>query len=237
MLDEDLHYYTKFKYQKIDQIGFDFNKLKKHDYHQDGDVDPEEPLDISLDYNAVINSLVVGQGASTVNFLFVKSPLMLKDVVKKFCKYYADHPTKEVNYYYDHTAIGRNVMLGDYTFSDQVLDILRDNGWDVNDIYIGQAPGYDIRYEMINNALSGCNELPMPGFNSNNCESLLISMENTMTRQGPSGFEIDKRSEPDANILPEHATHAQEAWATWYYGKFESQWNGSDGSFDDTGML
>jgi hypothetical protein len=237
MLDEDLHYYTKFKYQKIDQIGFDFNKLKKHDYHQDGDVDPEEPLDISLDYNAVINSLVVGQGASTLNFLFVKSPLMLKDVVKKFCKYYQDHPTKEVNYYYDHTAIGRNAMLGDYTFSDQVVDILRDNGWDVNDIYIGQAPGYDIRYEMINNALRGCNELPIPGFNSNNCESLLISMENTMTRQGPSGFEIDKRSERDANILPEHATHAQEAWATWYYGKFESQWNGSDGSFDDTGML
>ena len=237
MLDADIHYYTKFKYQRIDEIAYDFNKLKKHDYHQDGDVDPDEPIDIALDYNAVINSLVVAQEAKTLNFLFVKSPKMLKDVVKKFCRYYEDHPTREVNYYYDHTAIGRNALLGDYTFSDQVVDILEQNGWNVNQIYIGQAPGYGTRYEMFNNALRGCPELPMPRFNSNNCESLLISMENTMTRQGPSGFEIDKRSEKDPNILPEHATHAQEAWSTWYYGKFNDQWSNTTESFDDTGML
>lgn len=237
MLDEDMHYYTKFNYQKIDKIGFDFTKLKKHDYHQDGDVDPEEALDISLDYNAVINSLVVSQGANTINFLFVKSPLMLKDVVKKFCKYYQDHPTKEVNYYFDHTAVGRNAILGDYTFADQVIDILQENDWDVNEIYIGQSPSYESRYEMLNNALRGCPELPMPKFNHHNCESLLTSMENTMTRQGPSGFEIDKRSERDSNILPEHATHAQEAWSTWYYGKFADQWNDSAASFDDTEMI
>lgn len=237
MLDEDMHYYTKFNYQKIDKIGFDFTKLKKHDYHQDGDVDPEDALDISLDYNAVINSLVVSQGAKTINFLFVKSPLMLKDVVKKFCKYYQDHPTKEVNYYFDHTAIGRNAILGDYTFADQVIDILQENDWDVNEIYIGQSPSYESRYEMFNNALRGCPELPMPKFNHHNCESLLTSMENTMTRQGPSGFEIDKRSEKDANILPEHATHAQEAWSTWYYGKYADQWNDSAASFDDTEMI
>ena len=236
MLDEDLHYYTKFKYQKIDKVGFDFTKLKKHDYHQDADVDLEEALDISLDYNAVINSLVVAQETKTINFLFVKSPLMLKDVVKKFCKYYDDHPTKEVNYYYDHTAIGSNAMLGDYSFANQVVDILRDNDWYVNEIYLGQGPGYESRYEMFNNALRGCPDLPMPTFNSNNCESLLISMENTMTRQGPSGYEIDKRSEKDPNILPEHATHAQEAWSTWFYGKFESQWNNTADNFDETGI-
>ncbi len=237
MLDEDTHYYTKFKYQKIDKIGFDFSKLNKHDYHQDGDIDPDAPLEISLDYNAVINSLVVSQGTNTVNFLFVKSPKMLKDVVKKFCKYYEDHSCKEVDYYYDHTAIGRNAMTGDYTFADQVIDILQEEGWDVNDIYIGQGPGYDTRYEMINNALRGCPELPMPKFNSNNCESLLISMENTMTRQGPTGFEIDKRSERDENVLPEHATHPQEAWSTWYYGKYGDQWNAATSSFDDAEMI
>ncbi len=234
MLDEDIHYYTKFRYQRIDAIGFDFKKLKKHDYNQDGDVDPEAPLDISLDYNAVINSLCVAQEANTINFLFVKSPKMLKDVVKKFCNYYSEHPTKEINYYYDHTAIGRNAMLGDYTFADQVIDILRENGWYIHDIYIGQSPSYESRYEMINNALRGCPEVPMPMFNSNNCESLLTSMENTMTRQGQSGFEIDKRSERDPNILPEHATHAQEAWCTWFYGKFGSQWNNANASFDET---
>lgn len=237
MLDEDIHYYTKFKYQKIDQIGYDFSKLSKHDYHQDGDVDPDEPLDITLDYNAKINSLVVCQGANTINFLFVKSPLMLKDVVKKFCKYYEDHPKKEVVYRYDHTAIGSNAMLGDYTFADQVIDILHAEGWDVQDIYLGQAPSYESRFEMINNALRGCPELPMPKFNRHNCESLLTSMENTMTRQGPSGFEIDKRSERDENILPEHATHAQEAWASWFYGKYGEQWNTSTGSFDEAEMI
>ncbi|MFK5893734.1 MAG: hypothetical protein QM504_10990 [Pseudomonadota bacterium] len=237
MLDEDQHYYTKFKYQKIDQIGFDFTKLKKHDYDQDGDIDPDAPLDISLDYNAIINNLTVSQEANTINLLFVKSPLMLKDVVKKFCKYYEDHPTREVMYYFDHTAIGRNAMLGDYTFADQVIDILHDNGWDVTEVYIGQGPSYENRYEMFNNALRGCPELPMPGFNRHNCASLLISMENTMTRQGPSGFEIDKRSERDANILPEHATHAQESWSTWFYGKFGDQWNTTASGFDDAAIL
>ena len=236
MLDEDMHYYFKFKYQKIDTLGFDFSKIKKHDYEQDGDVDANVALDIALDYNAVINSLVVGQYASTVNFLFVKSPLMLKDVVEKFCKYYEPHPTKEVNYYYDHTAIGRNAMTGDYTFSDQVIDTLTENGWDVNAIYIGQAPTYETRFEMFNNALRGCPELPMPKFNRHNCESLLTSMENTMTRQGRTGFEIDKRSEKDPNILPEHATHPQEAWGTWFYGKFSNQWNSTE-SFDDATIM
>ena len=150
MLDEDMHYYSRFRYQKIDQVGFDFTKLNKHDYHQDGDVDTKAPLDISLDYNAVINSLTVGQSANAINFLFVKSPLMLKDVVKKFCKYYKDHPCKEVDYYYDHTAIGRNAMLGDYTFADQVIDILQENDWHVNEIYIGQSPSHESRYEMLN---------------------------------------------------------------------------------------
>lgn len=238
MLDEDRHYYTNFKYQRIDEINYDFARLKKFDYHQDGDVDPDEPLDITLDYNAAINSLVVCQGANTINFLFIESPLMLKDVVKKFCEYYKDHPTKEVIYRYDHTAVGKNAILGDYTFSDQVIDILVQNGWEVHDIYLGQAPGYESRYEMINNGLRGCPELPMPMFNQHNCESLLISMENTMTRQGPSGFEIDKRSERDSNIKPQHATHAQEAWSCWYYGKYSDQWNGrSSDSFDDASMM
>lgn len=237
MLDEDTHYYTSFKYQRIDEIGYDFSKVKRYDYHQDADVDPNAPLDISLDYNAVINSLVVSQEANTINFLFVKSPKMLKDVVKKFCEYYKDHPTKEVNYYYDHTAIGRNAMMGDYTFSDQVIDILHENKWEVNEIYIGQAPGYEVRYEMFNNALRGVPELPMPKFNRHNCSSLLISMENTMTRQGKSGFEIDKRSERDPNIQPEHATHAQEAWSTWFYGKFGHLWNNDNDSFEEVEMF
>jgi hypothetical protein len=236
MLDEDLHYYYNFKYQKIDALGYDFSKIMKHDYEQDGDIDPRVGLDIGLDYNAVINSVTVGQYASAVNFLFVKSPLMLKDAVELFCKYYKKHPTREVNYYYDHTAIGRNAMTGDYTFSDQVIDILTAHGWNVNAIYIGQAPTYEARFEMFNNALRGCKELPMPKFNRHNCEKLLTSMENTMTRQGRTGFEIDKRSEKDPNILPEHATHPQESWSTWFWGKFGSMWNATE-DFDDAMMM
>ncbi len=241
MLEEDIHYYFAYNYTAIDQIGFDFNKIKKQTYEQDGDVLKNQPLDIALDYNAKINSLVVGQESpnkyNAINFLFVISPLMLKDVVSKFINYYKNHGCKEVNYYYDSTAVGSNAMLGDYSFSDQVVDLLVDAGWQVNEVYIGNMASYDLRYEMFNNGLRGVEGMPMPCFNQNNCESLITSMENTMTRQGKTGFEIDKRSERDENVLPNHATHPQEAWGVLYWGKYGDSWNEFNQNFDDTTIM
>jgi len=241
MLDEDFHYYYAFNYTKIDQFNFDFKKITRHAYHQDADVLPGEPLSIALDYNASINSMSIGQPNGkkfkTLNFLFVVSPLMLKDVVEKFIKYYKHHPTREVNYYFDHTAVGSDAMMGDYSFSDQVIELLEQAGWIVNQYYIGQAPGYEDRFEMFNNALRGEKGLPLPVFNRHNCESLITSMENARTRQGKSGFELDKRSERDPNILPQHATHAQESWGTLFWGIYNHIWNNDTTGFDDTVMM
>jgi len=241
MLDEDRHYYFAFNYTKLDQIGYNFDQITKQAYHQDADVQANQPLDIALDYNAKINSLVVGQADGrkyrTLNFLFVLSPLMLKDVVLKFIEYYKDHPCKEVNYYYDSTAVGSNAQLGDYAFCNVVIDTLREADWVVYEFYLGNGPGYETRYEMFNNALRGVAGLPIPVFNRNNCDSLLTSMENTMTRQGKTGFEIDKRSENDDNIPPNHATHPQEAWGVLYYGRYGDDWNASNQSFDEIALM
>jgi len=241
MLYEDIHLYYDFDYKIIDKLNFDFKKISVHAYHQDADVLKHQPLSIALDYNASINSLVVGQDHGdkfkTVNFLFVLSPLMLKDVVKKFIEYYKNHPTKEVNYFFDHTAVGSDAMAGDYTFSDQVIDLLIEADWTVNEFYIGQGPSYEDRFEMFNNAFRGQRGLPVPLFNRHNCESLIISMENTKTKQGKSGFEIDKRSERDPNVLPQHATHAQEAWGTLFWGLYNKRWNNDGQNFDETSYL
>ena len=241
MLDEDKHYYFSFNYAKLDNLGYDFSKITSQAYHQDADVIPGQSLDIALDYNVKINSLVVGQeqehAFKTLNFLFVLSPLMLKDVVAKFVDYYKDHPTKEVNYYFDFSAIAGNAMVGDYSFSDQVTDLLTDAGWNVTQHYTGAIPSYELRYEMFNGALRGIQHLPMPVFNAHNCSSLLISMESTLTRNGKTGFEIDKRSENDPNVPPNHATHAQEAWGVLFFGKYIFDWNNKDESFDEVAMM
>lgn len=241
MLNEDLHYYFSFSYSRLDHLGFDFSKITTQAYHQDGDVRHKLALDIALDYNIKINTLVVGQEIDnrfkTLNFLFVLSPMMLKDVVAKFLDYYKDHLVKEVNYYFDFSAIAGNAMVGDYSFSDQVTDLLIAGGWEVNQFYTGAIPSYQLRYEMFNSALRGNSNLPMPSFNQHNCASLLISLESTLTRNGKTGFEIDKRSENDPNVLPNHATHAQEAWGVLYHGKYVEDWKSNEDSFDDALMM
>jgi hypothetical protein len=90
---------------------------------------------------------------------------------------------------------------------------------------------------MFNGALRGIPHLPMPVFNAHNCSSLLISMESTLTRNGKTGFEIDKRSENDPNVPPNHATHAQEAWGVLFFGKYIYDWNSNNESFDEISLM
>jgi hypothetical protein len=82
-------------------------------------------------------------------------------------------------------------MVGDYPFSDQGTDLLRDAGWDVNQHYTRAIPSHEILYEMFNGALRGVPNLTMPLFNNNNCSSLITSMQSGLTISGKTGFEIE----------------------------------------------
>jgi hypothetical protein len=221
-LDENEHYYVNPNYELIDSLSFDFNSIRNRDCRMDDDLLADQPLDIGMDYNAAINSMVVGQQQgddyAIVNFLFVKSPDLLDAVVKKFCNYYKHYKTKVVNYYYNHTAVGRDAAR-DYAFCDKVMEILSSKGWSVNDQYTGRAPGHDTLFNDINNALKGNTPAPRVRINSINCADLIVSLENAGVRQGRSGFEKDKSSEKSTIIPPEHATHPSEAFDTLYWAR------------------
>lgn len=239
-LDEHTHYYVNPNYEMIDALNFDFNSIKNRDCRMDADLNLNEPLDIGMDYNAAINSLVVGQQDGEeyrcINAMYVKSPDLLDAVVKKFCEYYRHHKTKVVNYYYNHTAVGRDAAR-DYAFYEKVMEVLRNEDWTVYDHYTGRAPAHDTLFNDINNAFKNNCPAPIPVFNQINCADLITSMENAGVRQGKSGFEKDKSSERSTIIPPEHATHLSEAFDSLYWGRHMQMFDNTREEFIDNEII
>lgn len=223
----------------IDGLEIDFTKDRpKKDWRWDGDLATGQPLDIALDYNRAISCMAIGQETTSNdyvrNFMYVEAPKMLKDLILEFCSYYQGFPTKVVNYYYDHTALlGKNAS-SDIRHADEVKYILAENGWEVIDCYIGQAPSHRSRYYLINKLLRGDDaRLPKLLFNRGNTEDLVRSMNNAGTRRGQDGIQKDKRSEDDPNIKPIDATHPTEALDQMLYGKHFRKL-GNDSTFVET---
>lgn len=223
----------------VDNLHIDFSKDQpRKDWRWDGDLDRYQPLDIALDYNRAISCMAIGQSSLREdyvrNFMYVEAPKMLKDLILEFCDYYRTFPTKDVNYYYDHTALlGRNAS-SDIRHAEEVKYILSENGWNVIDCYIGQAPSHRSRYYLINKLFRADDtRLPKVLFNSNNTEDLIRSIKNAGTRRGPDGIQKDKRSEDDPNIKPIEATHPTEALDQLLYGKHFKKLGG-DSAFVET---
>ena len=242
--DEKVHCYKKYNYSFIDNLrgkneGIDVDLIKVPDSRFDGDVMPNEPLDIAFDYGAAINCLVCAQESDRFRFLksfFVKRPMKINDVVKMFCKYYYYHKNKTVIYYYDHTAIGTDGR-STTTYKDEVIREFIKEGWAVVENYIGQAPGHNSKYLLWNALLSGDDRLPLVGFNEDNCEHLIISIKHAPMKEGYKGPEKDKSSEDQRKKTPqESATHLSDAGDTLAYGKLSNRMR-ADSTFVDNQFL
>jgi len=217
----DHHGYTASNYEHIDQLELTYTKADTQDCLWDEDLQMHEPLDIAADYNAAINWVVIGQEYNdqyrVLNSMFVKHPERIKDLVAKFVRYYEPKPLKEVNYYYDHTAIAENAK-DDVSFSDEWCNELEKAGWTVYRHYMGQAPTYKARYELFQKMFREDEPLlPRLRMNRARNEDLILSLESAPFVQGKTGFEKDKRSEKDPNCPPEHATHGSEAFDQLIY--------------------
>jgi hypothetical protein len=241
IFDEDLHTYYAFKNIGItNNLSRDLKNKALKSYENDADVQPDDILYIAMDYNNKINSLSVGVDRGdkfdTVNFFYVETPLVLPDVVQKFCDYYQNHPNKHVVYYYDHTAIYKDASR-DYSFADEVIQRLADNDWNVSDEYIGQAPAHNKKYFFIAMGMKKERGLPYPRFNRYNADSLITSIELAGARNGRNGFEKDKRPENDPNIPPVETTHPCDSWDTLYFGFSRDRVDNMDDGFYDTSMM
>jgi hypothetical protein len=225
LLDTEYHCYDNFDYDFIDGLGLHLPNGIVNDCRKDGDLTKGKPLDIAMDYNAAIKSLVIGQDSQmhyrVLKQMFVLSEdkKILDDLVDEFCAYYQHHNCKEVRYFYDHTAVGADASRLE-SYSELVIKRLRFNKWKVYDFHIGQAAQHNTRYRLWEIVFTEKDRRFKPvRFNQSNCEQLLTSMQQTKVRQsGKNGFEKDKTSETRKSVKPQDAPHLGDAFEALYIG-------------------
>lgn len=223
-LNEKIHTYIAASKKDMQELWRYDQENLTDDCRTDGDVDERSPIAIALDYNSAISSCSIGQrvgnNLNTLNWMFVKTPKKLEELMNELANYYASLSNRDIIYYFDHTAVVTSAASNE-TFKDIVVKVLRMRGFNVIEKYIGQAPAHSLKHTIIDKALKGDPSLLFPQFNKHNCEILFSAMEQTRVKQGKSGFEKDKSDEkkPDTPDSPdEYKTHGTDSWDTLFWG-------------------
>ena len=216
---------------------------ERNDCRMDSDCINDLPLYLAFDYNANINTLVVGQvyqrdGVEAVNVIksfYVKNERKLRDLVDDFSHYYA--PKRAVNrdvvYFYDATAKqGASYALTDERFYQAVIKELERNGWNVTAIDMGVPEKHEVKHRIINNGLAGI-EYPAIRINQPNNPDLIIALQLCEVSIGYQGFRKDKsqekKPETEENLPLQQRTDFTDAFDSLYLGcKF---WRGNIGWF------
>lgn len=216
---------------------------ERNDCRMDSDCVNDLPLYLAFDYNANINTLVVGQvyqrdGVEAVNVIksfYVKNERKLRELVDDFSHYYA--PKRAVNrdvvYYYDATAKqGASYALTDERFYQAVIKELERNGWNVTAIDMGVPEKHEVKHRIINNGLAGI-EYPAIRINQPNNPDLIIALQLCEVSIGYQGFRKDKsqekKPETEDNLPLQQRTDFTDAFDSLYLGcKF---WRGNIGWF------
>lgn len=216
---------------------------ERNDCRMDSDCVNDLPLYLAFDYNANINTLVVGQvyqrdGVEAVNVIksfYVKNERKLRELIDDFSHYYA--PKRAVNrdvvYFYDATAKqGASYALTDERFYQAVIKELERNGWNVTAIDMGVPEKHEVKHRIINNGLAGI-EYPAIRINQPNNPDLIIAMQLCEVSIGYQGFRKDKsqekKPETEDNLPLQQRTDFTDAFDSLYLGcKF---WRGNIGWF------
>jgi hypothetical protein len=243
-LNLDQHCYDAFDYHYIDSA---IIPARAADFIQDSrcdaDINKKAGLDIAFDANGYFNCCVIGQERPkeyrVLNSMFIKdnnplprmnlnSPVhhegRLEELLHNVILYYHYHPTKELNFYYDHTFVHTDSMRT-ISYADSIAAAFRKAGWIVKKIYIGQQPRHDTRYRLWGNVFTEKDpRFQKIRINKGNAQQLLIALQRTAVRQGSKGFEKDKRDEARIHTVPpEEAPHLTDALDTLYIGKHKHQ--------------
>lgn len=216
---------------------------ERNDCRMDGDCINSLPLYIAMDYNANINTMVVGQvyerdGVEAVNIIksfYVKNERKLRALIDDFDHYYAPKKAicRDVTYFYDATAKqGASYALTDDRFYMAVIDELERHGWTVTAVDMGVPEKHEIKHKIINDGLAGIS-YPAIRINQPNNPDLIIALQLCEVSIGYKGFRKDKSQEkkPEAedNLPLQQRTDFTDAFDSLYLGcKF---FRGSQGWF------
>lgn len=205
---------------------------QRNDCRMDADCRMDLPLYIALDYNANINTMVVGQvyerdGVEAVNVIksfYVKNERKLHELIQDFSKYYA--PKRAVNcdvtYFYDATAKqGASYAMTDERFYITATNELERHGWHVSGVDMGAPERHDIKHKIINDALAGIS-FPSIRINQPNNPDLIIALQLCEVNIGYNGFRKDKSQEKEPeredNLPLQQRTDFTDAFDTLFLG-------------------
>lgn len=229
--DEEYHGYFGNNNFFLEKLNYNFEKLEKLDCRKDGDLADGKPLHIAIDYNRRIHPMVIAQNLNDeiriVNALYVLFPQKLKDVVQKFCDYYEPLKKKLVYYWYDQTAVGE---MNETRQCDDVVSILRKNGWSVVPMYMRLAPLHQDKYNMYGHLLQEDGVYPKKlRVNRENCSQMIRSVNLSEAEIKKGGFGKKKKSEKDPNFPAKDATHFSDAMDMLVWGLLESKLSSTAG--------
>ncbi|HAN19624.1 MAG: hypothetical protein A2X13_14710 [Bacteroidetes bacterium GWC2_33_15] len=237
-------YHDSYNYSFIDSLDYNFKKLGSPDSRFDKDVESNKPLKIVPDWGASISFLIVVQDNTLVdpdkkltkNYVkeFFAKPntghVMIDDVVDDFCKYYRFHNDRTVIYYKDKYGDERQPNTG-VTYNQQAIDKFRKLGWNVmlKEDKAKEPPHHE-KYLLWTNVFKENNEkFPVVRINGNNCQFLIIAMQNTKVIEREGQFKKDKTSEHiKSKTPPEEATHSTDAADKILWVDYNSLSKGSD---------
>lgn len=218
MTENNKYSATNFSY--LDNLEYQFDKIKEPSSLADADVDRNQPLCIAFDYNANINWLVVGQPRKTqlliLKSFFVKFERKLPELIDDFCQYYRHHKRREVVFYYDSTAIGSNYAVNQEDFRWVIINEFKKRGWRVRDVYLGRPMHHIEKQLLINRMLAGHARL-RPMFNRENNEDLLVSVQTAGVYNGGKDKRGEKLAETEEDKL-EARTDGSDAFDTLCIG-------------------
>lgn len=211
----------------------DFQELsERNDCRMDSDCIIDLPLCIALDYNANINTLVVGQeyerdgrpSMNTIKSMYVKNERKLRELIKDFSDYYRPKRTHnpDVTYFYDTTAkYGASYASTDERFFTTVIEELESYGWNVNPVDMGVPEKHEVKHRIINDALAGRSPLDIR-INQPNNPDLIIALQLCEVQLSYQGFHKDKsgekKPETDTSLPLQHRTDFSDAFDTLYLG-------------------
>ena len=205
---------------------------ERNDCRMDSDCILSQPLYIALDYNANINTLVVGQvyerdGVQALNVIksfYVKNERKLRELIEDFSKYYQPKRSvcRDVTYFYDATAKqGASYATTDERFYSTVISELERYGWNVSAVDMGVPERHEIKHKVINDALAGI-EYPAIRINQPNNPDLIIALQLCEVQISYKGFRKDKSQEkkPEAedNLPLQQRTDFTDAFDSLYLG-------------------
>lgn len=234
--DQNLHGYYAPNNTYLEGLNYELDRLLRMTCAQDADIRMDKPLEVALDYGNRINCVVTGQEYAGVykvlKSMHVLAPRKLRDLAAMWSDYYSSMLHRNVIYYYDHTAIGRDGKTHD-TYASIWSDSLRSLGWNVQDVNIGKGPTHNDLYNFWSELLRGHNtQYPIFRYNIHNNTDLEISVENAPAEDRGDGVKKIKTSEHDPNVPDEHATDYSEALDKLLWGHIKFGPNTARGIYD-----